>query len=73
MLNREHPLSGADMQVYGSGRACGRNAAGLLAMAPAPPRLLLFARHGFTRELTAAAAAHADLELIDLSRLYAGS
>jgi AAA+ ATPase superfamily predicted ATPase len=43
------------------------------AMTPAPPRLLLFARHGFTRELTAAAAALDDLELIDLSRLYAGS
>jgi uncharacterized protein len=43
------------------------------AMAPAPPRLLLFAPHGFTRELTAAADAHDDLELIDLNRLYAGS
>jgi hypothetical protein len=43
------------------------------AMTPAPPRLLLFARHGFTPELTAAAAALDDLELIDLNRLYAGS
>ena len=40
-------------------------------MAPAPPRLLLFARHGFTPELTAAASAHDDLGLIDLNRLYA--
>ena len=39
------------------------------AMALVPPRLLLFARHGFTRELTAAAAALEDLELIDLNRL----
>jgi hypothetical protein len=42
------------------------------AMTPAPPRLLLFARHGFTRELTAAATARGDLELIDLNRLYSG-
>jgi hypothetical protein len=43
------------------------------AMTPAQPRLLLFVRHGFTGELTAAAAALDDLELIDLNRLYAGS
>jgi hypothetical protein len=43
------------------------------AMAPAPPRLLLFARNGFTLELTAAASARDDLELIDLNRLHAGS
>ena len=42
-------------------------------MTPAPPRLLLFARNGFTPELTAAAAALNDVELIDLKRLYAGS
>jgi hypothetical protein len=42
-------------------------------MAPAPPRLRLFARHEFTPDLTAAAAALDDLELIDLNRLYAGS
>jgi hypothetical protein len=41
------------------------------AMTPAPPRLLLFAWNGFTRELTAAAAALDDLEPIDLNRLYA--
>jgi hypothetical protein len=43
------------------------------AMTPAPPRLLLFARNGFTAELTAAATALDDVELIDLNRLYAGS
>jgi hypothetical protein len=43
------------------------------AMSPVLPRLLLFARHGFTLELTAAATARNDLELIDLNRLYAGS
>ena len=43
------------------------------AMTPAPSRLLLFARNGFTPELTAAATARDDLELIDLNRLYAGS
>lgn len=42
-------------------------------MTPTPARLLLFARNGFTPELTAAAAAFDDLELIDLNRLYAGS
>ena len=43
------------------------------AMSPAAPRLLLFARHGFTLELTAASTARDDLDLIDLNRLYAGS
>lgn len=43
------------------------------AMSPASPRLLLFARNGFTLELTAAANARDDLELIDLNRLYVGS
>ena len=43
------------------------------AMTPAPPRLLLFARNGFTPNSTAAAAALDDVELIDLNRLYAGS
>ena len=42
------------------------------AMAASPPGLLLFARHGFTRELTAAATARDDVELIDLNRLNAG-
>ena len=45
----------------------------LPALTPAPSRLLLFARNGFTPELTAAATARDDLELIDLNRLYAGS
>lgn len=43
------------------------------AMTPTPARLLLFARNGFTRELTGAAAAFDDVELIDLNRLYACS
>jgi uncharacterized protein len=37
------------------------------------PRLLLFARHGFTRELVVEADARSDVELIDLQRLYRGS
>ncbi len=34
--------------------------------------LLLFSRSGFTRELTAEAAAAPDVELIDLERPYLG-
>jgi hypothetical protein len=41
------------------------------AMAPALPPPVR--QHGFTPELTAAAAALDDLGLIDLNRLYAGS
>lgn len=37
------------------------------------PRLLLFARHGFTPDLTADAATRQDVELVDLRRLYSGS
>jgi hypothetical protein len=33
----------------------------------------MFARHGFTLELSTAATASDDLDLIDLNRLYAGS
>ena len=36
-------------------------------------RLLLFSRSGFTAELTAAAQARPDLELVDVARLYTGS
>jgi len=36
------------------------------------PRLLLFARAGFSPELRRAAAARADVELVDMQRLYAG-
>jgi uncharacterized protein len=43
------------------------------ALVPSPPRLLLFARHGFTPELRGAATALDDVELIDLNRLYFGS
>ncbi len=39
----------------------------------APPQLLLFGLSGFTAEVTRAAAARADLELVDLPRLYSGS
>ncbi len=38
----------------------------------APPRLLLFARSGFTPALRRLAAARDDVELIDLDRLYRG-
>jgi AAA+ ATPase superfamily predicted ATPase len=38
-----------------------------------PPKLLLFARSGFSAELTAEAAARPDVELIDMDRLYHGS
>ncbi len=37
------------------------------------PRLLLFARHGFTLDLTSEADTRPDVELIDLPRLYGGS
>jgi hypothetical protein len=37
------------------------------------PRLMLFARRGFTPELTAEANSRPDVELIDLQRLYYGS
>jgi uncharacterized protein len=40
---------------------------------PDQVRLMLFARQGFTPELTAEAAARPDAELIDLHRLYHGS
>jgi hypothetical protein len=39
----------------------------------APPRLLLFSRNGFTAELRRAAGTRADVELVDLHRLYKGS
>lgn len=39
---------------------------------PATPRLLLFARAGFTAGVRRAAAARRDTELIDLARLYRG-
>lgn len=41
------------------------------AVAPAPPQLLLFAP-GFSAELARAAASRADVELVDLPRLYRG-
>jgi uncharacterized protein len=37
------------------------------------PRLMLFARQGFTPDLTAEAAARPDVQLISLNRLYRGS
>ncbi len=37
------------------------------------PKLLLFARHGFTPDLNAEARTRRDVELIDLPRLYSGS
>ncbi|MEV4567009.1 hypothetical protein AB0K12_24850 [Nonomuraea sp. NPDC049419] len=37
-----------------------------------PPKLLLFARAGFTGELVEAARGRRDAELVDLHRLYAG-
>lgn len=37
------------------------------------PRLLLFARHGFTSDLTSEASRRPDVDLIDLPRLYHGS
>ncbi|GAA0996936.1 ATP-binding protein [Acrocarpospora macrocephala] len=37
------------------------------------PKLLLFARAGFTRELRDVAAGRSDVELIDLERLYSGA
>lgn len=39
----------------------------------ADARLLLFSRSGFTAELTDIAQTRADIELIDIARLYAGS
>jgi hypothetical protein len=43
------------------------------ARVSARPKLLLFARSGFTRELSRTAAARADVELIGLGRLYRGA
>jgi hypothetical protein len=43
------------------------------AVTPEDPRLLLFARRGFTPDLTSEAAARPDVELIDLDRLYHGA
>jgi hypothetical protein len=40
---------------------------------PEPPRLLLFARSGFTADVTRAGTGRDDLELIDLDRLYTGT
>ncbi|MEV4073494.1 AAA family ATPase [Nonomuraea fuscirosea] len=37
-----------------------------------PPKLLLFARSGFTEGLAEVARSRADVELVDLSRLYSG-
>lgn len=37
------------------------------------PRLLLFAGHGFTSDLTSDASSRPDVDLIDLPRLYHGS
>jgi len=38
--------------------------------APAPPRLLVFSRAGFTSDARRAAASRQDVELVDLERLY---
>jgi AAA+ ATPase superfamily predicted ATPase len=38
----------------------------------APPKLLLFARAGFTNEVLDAARGRTDVELVDLKRLYSG-
>lgn len=37
------------------------------------PKLMLFARHGFTPDLSAEAETRSDVELVDLPRLYNGS
>lgn len=37
---------------------------------PAPPRLLVFSRAGFTSDAQRAAAGRRDVELVDLDRLY---
>jgi uncharacterized protein len=37
------------------------------------PKLLLFARHGFTADLAAEAGTRRDVELINLHRLYHGT
>ncbi|GAA2209916.1 ATP-binding protein [Nonomuraea monospora] len=42
------------------------------AQVEAPPKLLLFARAGFSRELAEVAGGRADVELIDLRRMYTG-
>jgi uncharacterized protein len=36
------------------------------------PKLLLFARSGFTDDLVEAAQGRADVELVDLNRMYSG-
>jgi DNA-binding transcriptional ArsR family regulator len=41
-------------------------------LAPASTKLLLFAAAGFDRSLVAAAAERADVEIVDLDRMYAG-
>ncbi|AWS46761.1 hypothetical protein [Streptosporangium sp. 'caverna'] len=43
------------------------------ARAGAPPKLLLLARSGFTDDLVHTAAGRADVELIDIGRLYGGA
>jgi hypothetical protein len=40
--------------------------------APTTTKLLLFSANGFDRNLTQAAAGRADVELIDLVRMYSG-
>ena len=42
------------------------------AKVDAPPRLLLFSRSGFAADLAAEAGRRADVELVDLARLYRG-
>jgi hypothetical protein len=37
---------------------------------PAPPRLLVFSRAGFTSDARRTAASRQDVELVDLERLY---
>ncbi|MGH3872512.1 MAG: AAA family ATPase [Pseudonocardiaceae bacterium] len=43
------------------------------SQAPAPPRLLVFSRAGFTDDTRRAAASRPDVELVDLERLYRGT
>lgn len=44
----------------------------IAAIGDSPPRLLLFASNGFTREVVEASRSRGDVELIDLDRLYQG-
>lgn len=85
MVTRQRPGAGSKVLAIGEAKG-GRRPIGpdelerlehLRELLPADhrvplPRLLRFARGGFTAELRRAAAGRSDVELVDLQRLYRG-